>query len=223
MSAPPPAPVTVTVNGRLVTVAADASLVEALLALGPATGGGVGCFGQGVCGSCRAMVRRPDEGEVRLVLACETLVEPGLTAIFLEDPGPVRPHPYDLADQPDVWRAPASLRAVFPEAVDCRHCGGCDVACPKGIAVEDAVRRAVDGQLQSAAAAFDDCVMCDLCTLACPESIAPNHLGLFARRLLVAAGLRPDDLVLRLHQIESGAMTVDWRRPVPGDPAHDLR
>ena len=55
----------------------------------------------------------------------------------------------------------------------------------------------------------EDCVMCNLCTLACPEYIRPNHVGLFARRAVAALTLRPNDLISRLQQIDSGELSVD--------------
>jgi ferredoxin len=217
--APQPAAVHLTVNGRPVTVRSPASLVEALLALGPARQGGAGCQGQGVCGSCRALVRRPDSADVALELGCETVAEAGMQVTFLDDLVTESRHRYQLDPGADTWAAASRVLDVFPEAVDCRHCGGCDRACPKGIEVEAAVAHAVEGRLSASAAAFDDCVMCDLCTVTCPESIAPNHLGLFVRRLLNSSGLRPDDLLLRLHQIQRGQMVVDAAAPVAGEPA----
>jgi ferredoxin len=206
------------VDGRPVTVAPSSSLVDALLTLGPAVGGGIGCMGQGVCGSCRALVRRPGSDEVATVLGCTTVVEPDLQVTFLGDLGPHRLPGYDLAAPACTWDPASEVLGTFPEAVDCRHCGGCDEACPIGIAVESAVTRAVEGRPTATAAAFDDCVMCDLCTATCPEGITPNHLGLFARRLLNSTRLRPADLVLRLHQIEQGTMRIDPDAPVAGDP-----
>ena len=97
----------------------------------------------------------------------------------------------------------------FPEASHCRHCGGCDSACPKGLKVQDGVAEVVAGDFSAAAATFDECVMCNLCTLACTQNIRPNHVGLFARRMKAARMLRPIDLMRRLQQIDNGVMSVD--------------
>ena len=51
--------------------------------------------------------------------------------------------------------------------------------------------------------------MCNLCTLACPEYIRPNHVGLFARRAVASLGLRPNDLIARIQQVESGELGID--------------
>ena len=43
------------------------------------------------------------------------------------------------------------IDAVFPEAKHCRHCSGCDRACPKGIEVQRMVNLASAGQAAGAA------------------------------------------------------------------------
>lgn len=176
----------------------------------------VGCAGQGVCGSCRCMVRRAGSREVTTELACETLAEDGMQVSFIDYFTPRRPHVYQIEDVTDSWRLGAQLNAIFPEAKHCRHCSGCDRACPKDIEVQKGVNLAAAGDIRAASDAFERCVMCNLCTLACPEYIRPNHVGLFARRAVAALGLRPSDLIARLDEIESGAMTVDTTVLEPG-------
>lgn len=109
----------------------------------------------------------------------------------------------------DGWNWLDDTAALFPESQHCRHCGGCDAACPKHLQVQNGVAQVVAGDFGAAAHTFDECVMCNLCTLACPESIRPNHLGLYARRMTTARSLRPVDLMRRLQEIDSGAMKVD--------------
>ena len=122
---------------------------------------------------------------------------------------PEHVHYYDVAEAGDGWNWMDDAARYFPEASHCRHCGGCDSACPKGLKVQDGVAEVVAGDFSAAAATFDECVMCNLCTLACPENIRPNHVGLFARRMKAARMLRPIDLMRRLQQIDNGVMSVD--------------
>ena len=61
-----------------------------------------------------------------------------------------RPHPYDLHDLDDSWNAIARIDELFPEAKHCRHCGGCDSACPKDIQVQQMVNLAAVGQTNAA-------------------------------------------------------------------------
>lgn len=196
--------VTVTIDGRTLDVEPTLSVIEAA-ARGDALTANVGCMGQGICGACRCLVRREGTAEVKTLLACETRVEPGMQVSFIDYFTPDKPHRYDIARFSNGWRAHRELMDVFPEAAHCRHCGGCDRACPKGIEVQRGVALAVAGDLPGAAALFDACVMCNLCTLACPERIWPNHLGLAARRAHAATSLRPVDLIARLAQTASEA------------------
>jgi len=199
----------VSIDGRTAQVPEGVTIVLAAAAAGIPLTANVGCMGQGVCGACRALVREEGSNEVRSVLACETRVEPGMRVSFLDRFSPRHPHAYEDADIADGWTAWQRMLEVFPTAVNCRHCSGCDRACPKGIEVQKGVALAAAGELGAAAAVFDLCVMCNLCTAACPEEIAPNHLGLFARRAVAASSQRPVDLLRRLHEVESGAMTID--------------
>ena len=201
------------VEGRSIAAPATSSILQAFVQAGETLVEGVGCMGQGVCGSCRVMVRRAGHQEVKTQLACETVVEDGMQVSFLDYMTPSTRNVYRIEDLADSWQAPRKLLEFFPEAPNCRHCGGCDRACPKGLDVQRGVNLAVEGDLGASAQVFDECVMCNLCTLACPEHIDPNHLGLFVRRTIASLSLRPADLMRRLEQIERGDMTIDFGAP----------
>ena len=201
------------VEGRSISASPGNSILQAFVQAGETLVEGVGCMGQGVCGSCRVMVRRAGEQEVKTELACETVVEEGLQVAFLEYLTPSTRHDYRIEDITDSWQAPRKLLELFPEAPHCRQCGGCDRACPKGLEVQRGVNLAVAGELGAAGDVFDECVMCNLCTVACPEYIRPNHLGLFVRRMIASLSLRPADLMRRLEQIERGELAIDFDAP----------
>jgi succinate dehydrogenase/fumarate reductase-like Fe-S protein len=205
--------VRLTIEGRAIEAPARSSILQAFVHAGETLVEGVGCMGQGVCGSCRVMVRRSDSQEVKTALACETVVEDGMQVAFLEYFTPYAQHVYRIEDIGDSWRALSKIGEVFPEAAHCRHCSGCDRACPKGLEVQRGVNFAAEGELAAASHVFDECVMCNLCTLACPEHIRPNHLGLFVRRMIATLTLRPADLMRRLQQIERGEMKIDVDAP----------
>ncbi|MBS0342264.1 MAG: (2Fe-2S)-binding protein [Proteobacteria bacterium] len=208
------AKVRLTVEGRSIAAPAASSILQAYVHAGETLVARVGCMGQGVCGSCRVMVRRAGQPEVKTELACETVVEEGMQVAFIDYLSPsIQQHFYRIEDIADSWQAPRKLLEFFPEAPHCRHCGGCDSACPKGLDVQRGVNLAVEGELAAAGEVFDECVMCNLCTLACPEHIGPNHLGLFVRRMIASLSLRPADLMRRLEQIERGEMSVDLDAP----------
>jgi ferredoxin len=205
--------VQLSIDGRALQAPATSSILQAMVHSGQTLVEGVGCMGQGVCGSCRVMVRRAGEREVSTALACETLVQEGMQVAFLEYFTSAMRHRYRIEDFADSWQALPQINEVFPESSHCRHCGGCDRACPKGLEVQRGVNHAAAGELAAASEVFDECVMCNLCTLACPEHISPNHLGLFVRRLRASASLRPSDLLLRLQEIERGEQTIDFDAP----------
>ena len=205
--------VRLTIEGRAIEAPAWSSILQAFVHAGATLVEGVGCMGQGVCGSCRVMVRRAESREVKTALACETNVEDGMQVAFLDYFTTHGRHVYRIEDIGDSWGALRKIGEVFPEAAHCRHCSGCDRACPKGLEVQLGVNLAVKGELAAASHVFDECVMCNLCTLACPEHIRPNHLGLFVRRMIATLTLRPADLMRRLQQIERGEMKIDFDAP----------
>ncbi len=53
-------PVTIEVEGRPITAGPSSSIIEAVWSAGVTLVTNVGCLGQGVCGSCRVMVKRLD-------------------------------------------------------------------------------------------------------------------------------------------------------------------
>lgn len=197
------------IDGSPVRCAPHDSVIQAYAHSGAALTANVGCMGQGVCGSCRCLVRRAGERETRTLLACETRAEPGMQVSFIDYFAPAHVHHYQMAQLGDAWQLLEQLAQTFPQAAHCRHCGGCDRACPRGLNVQGGVALARNGQLAAAAAVFDHCVMCNLCTLACPENIRPNHLGLFVRRALAAQQTPPADLLRTLQLQQRGELAVD--------------
>ncbi len=216
-----PDQVSLTFDGHAIRTTKGVSLLQAWTKAGLPLTENVGCMGQGVCGACRVLVRRPDERLASTALACEMLAEEGMQVSFIDHFPARRSHSYDLRALTDSWTAIEQIDVVFPEAKHCRHCSGCDTACPKGIEVERMVNLAAIGQAAAAAALFDDCVLCNLCVAACPEHIDPAHLGQFVRRVQASLTLRPSDLIMRLHEIEDGRQRIDLDAPGANPPAKE--
>ena len=206
--------VRLSIEGREVAAPAGCSILQAYVHAGETLVEGVGCMGQGVCGSCRVMVRRSGEQEVRTALACETLVEDGMQVAFID---------YFTTRRPPRLSDRGHRRQLAGAAHHLRDL-------PRSLALPPLQRlrpRLPEGTSRCSAAStwpsraswprpahvFDECVMCNLCTLACPEYIRPNHLGLFVRRIMAALTLRPANLMRRLQQIDSGEMKVDIDAP----------
>ena len=199
----------ISIDGKEKEAHSSDSILQAHLKGDETVTANIGCMGQGVCGACRCLVRKKGERETSTRLACETLAEDGMQVSFIDYYLPARVSRYGLEDIRDGWEWMTQLRHVFPEAANCRHCSGCDRACPKGIRVKDGIALASQGELQAAAELFDACIMCNLCTLACPENIRPNHVGLFLRRSHAAQTLRPGDLLRRLDEQRRGELNID--------------
>ncbi|MDK4708078.1 4Fe-4S dicluster domain-containing protein [Kingella negevensis] len=197
------------IDGLEVEADKNDTIIQAYAKAGKAITTNVGCMGQGVCGSCRCLVRKEGERSAETKLGCETKIEPGMQVSFLDYFLPEHVHYYDVQSAGDGWNWLEEVDETFPEAKNCRHCGGCDTACPKGLQVQNGVAQVVAGDFSTAANTFDECVMCNLCTLACPENIRPNHVGLFARRMKAARTLRPVDLMRRLQEIDTGKVSVN--------------
>ncbi|UZF91908.1 4Fe-4S dicluster domain-containing protein [Bosea sp. NBC_00550] len=207
-----------TFDGHAIRATRGVSLLQAWIGAGLPLTENVGCMGQGVCGACRVLVRRTGERLASTALACEMLAEEGMQVAFIDHFPASRAHGYDLQLLADSWTAIEQIGAVFPEAKHCRHCGGCDHACPKGIEVQRMVDLAVLGQTDAAAGLFDHCVLCNLCVAACPEHIDPAHLGQFVRRMRASLTLRPSDLIMRLHEIGEGRQPIDFDAPGANPP-----
>ncbi len=190
-------PAALTINGVPVEARTGMTVVEATWRGGVQRVTSVACM-EGVCGSCRIMVKRSKQ--VKVALACQTLVEDGLEVVFLP-PASAPRHRYELGEFQDGWDTHARFQEVFPEAARCRHCHGCDASCPKGIRVEEGVALASAGRFGDAGETFFECIMCELCVGACPELIAPAHVGLFSRRVTAHFHVRPPNLIHRLEEL----------------------
>ena len=198
--------VTATINGKSITAPGDLSVIQALWHSGYPRIKSVGCL-EGVCGSCRVFVRRHESSDITTELGCQVLIEQGMQVNFLGFPAEAAQH-YQLADIRNSWEVQSNFHTIFPEADQCRHCGGCNITCPVGIDVEHSVILASKGRFKEAGDLFTECVLCDLCQTACPESISPNHVGIFSRRVTAHLHLRPSNLINRLEKIRKGELKV---------------
>lgn len=220
MNAETQEPVNVVIDGKAIQAPSSLSVIQALWHAGYPRVKGVGCL-EGVCGSCRVLVRRDGQDKVSMELGCQTLVEEGMQVLFLVFPNPTHHH-YQLDEIKNSWDVQAEFHRIFPEANHCRHCSGCYNACPKGINVEQGVRLASKGRFREASELFVECIMCNLCLTGCPEEIAPNHVGLFARRVTAYFHIRPSNLINRLEELRKGKLGVDINSPgsQPASTAH---
>src|ERR1700751_4541338 len=106
--------VRLSIEGREIEAPANCSILQAFLHAGQTLVEGVGCMGQGVCGSCRIMVRRSGEQEVKTLLACEAMVEDGMQVAFIDYFTTQTRHVYRMEDLGDSWQALRTISDIFP-------------------------------------------------------------------------------------------------------------
>ena len=102
------------IEGRTVEAPATSSILQAFVYAGQTLVEGVGCMGQGVCGSCRVMVRRAGTPEVKTELACETVVEEGMQVAFLDYFTSSVRHVYRIEDDRQQLGGSAQDRRSLP-------------------------------------------------------------------------------------------------------------
>ena len=200
--------VALSINGHFIKAPQSMSVIQALWHNGYPRVKGVGCL-DGVCGSCRVMVRRDNSSELKMALGCQVLVEENMDVFFLSFSAPSH-HSYNLEEIKTSWDVQTQFHEIFPEADKCRHCHGCNQACPKDIDVELGIDLAVKGRFRESGELFVECVMCNLCMTSCPEFIDPNHVGLFARRVTGYFHTRPSNLINRLEAIRMGELDITF-------------
>lgn len=75
------------------------------------------------------------------------------------------------------------------------------------------VREAINGEIPAVAEKFTSCVMCGLCSMVCDARIRPHRVGIYARRLSVAAHPgSTDQLSARIEEISTGRYAEEWER-----------
>jgi succinate dehydrogenase/fumarate reductase-like Fe-S protein len=200
--------VNVEIMGKKYAVPAGITLVQAMWHVGLEITRGIGCLG-GVCGACSTLYRMPGSYELKTGLACQLLVEEGISFSMMTS-FPVRKPVYHFEEITDPKQA---LFKHFPEAAFCRNCNACTEACPQGIDVRTGIWKAAFGDFKGASDHFLPCVMCNLCVPVCIAEISSNQVGLYSRRVQgIFFEQKPDALLTRIDEIEKGKFDSEWKR-----------
>ncbi len=201
-----PQQVTVEITGKRYRVPSGITLIQAMWHAGHEITRGIGCLG-GVCGACATYYRTPGSHALQAGLACQILVEEGLS-FSLAPAFPIHKPIYKMEEISDPKQ---ELFKYFPEAALCRNCNACTEACPQEIDVRTGIWKAAFGDFQAAAELFLPCVMCSLCVPVCIAEISSNQVGLYARRVQGAfLNPKPHALERRIGEIESGKYDAEW-------------
>ncbi len=199
--------VNVEIMGKRYQVPAGITLIQAMWHVGHEITRGIGCLG-GVCGACGTYYRTNGSHELKTGLACQLLVEEGISFSLLQS-FPVRKPVYQIQEISDPKQA---LFQYFPEAALCRNCNACSEACPQEIDVRTGIWKAAFGDFKGASELFLPCVMCNLCVPVCIAEISSNQVGLYSRRVHGVFSPRPSDLISRTEEIAAGKFNSEWER-----------
>jgi len=183
----------INVDGNKILCCEGISIIQALWSAGISHVKSTGCM-EGVCGSCRVLVRDNELQQVKTELACRVIVKQNMQIYFVP-PTYSKAHSFTIDEIRESKNIQHTFRRIFTESVNCRQCGGCDLACPKGIEVEKSVQLAIKGKFNEVSELFTECVLCDFCEDVCPELIAPNHIGMFSRQVHSLTLSHPVNLV----------------------------
>ena len=137
-----------------------------------------GCRG-GICGACLTEYRIPGSYQLKVVLACQALVEQGMQ--ITQSPFvPMNRAAYHLEA---LKVQPGILGRIYPEIYRCLQCNTCTRVCPMEIQVMDYIAHAVQGDIEKVATLSFQCIQCGACAAKCPAEISQPHVALLARRI----------------------------------------
>ncbi len=166
------------VMGKQYMVPETLTIIEGMEYAGYQFKRGCGCRA-GFCGACATVYRIAGDYELKVGLACQTKVEPGMYLAQIPF-FPGRKANFDLEQiKPSV----ADFALLYPEVFRCLGCSSCTKVCPQDIDVMQYIAYIQRGDFARAADISFDCVMCGLCVSRCPVHIVHYNAALTARRL----------------------------------------
>ena len=159
-----------------------------------------GCRG-GICGACLTEYRIPGAYPLKVVLACQALIEPEMQ--ITQSPFvPMNRAQYELEK---LKNQPGILGKIYPEVYRCLQCNTCTRVCPMEIQVMDCIAHAIRGDVERVAVLSFQCIQCGACASKCPAEISQPNVALLARRIYGRHVLSvPESLYQRIGEIEKG-------------------
>jgi heterodisulfide reductase subunit C len=169
---------------------------------------GCGCRG-GVCGACVTMYRRKGSYQLKVGLACQTVIEPNIYLTQL----PYVPANKAIYAMKHVSANDSNIVKLYPELMRCLQCNTCTKACPMELDVMNYVAAAMRGDLKEVVELSMECVMCGMCAARCPAELAPFNIALLVRRMYGKYVLPPSaQLSQRLKEIQEGKFQEELSR-----------
>lgn len=159
-----------------------------------------GCRG-GICGACLTEYRIPGHYSLKIVLACQALIEPEMQ--ITQSPFvPLNRVRYELEK---LKNQVGILGKIYPEIYRCLQCNTCTRVCPMEIPVMDCMAHAIREDVEEVAMLSFQCIACGACAAKCPAEISQPNVALLARRIYGRHILSiPESLYERIAEIKKG-------------------
>ena len=192
--------ITISVFGKTYSVPRGLTIQKAMEYAGYQFIRSCGCRG-GICGACLTEYRVPGHYQLKAVLACQALAEPGMQ--ITQSPFvPMHRPPYHLEA---LKGDPGILARIYPEILRCLQCNTCTRVCPMEIPVMEYVAMAMRGEVDQVAQLSFQCILCGACASKCPAEISQPNVALLARRIYGCHILSiPEGIYRRISEIKEG-------------------
>jgi heterodisulfide reductase subunit C len=169
---------------------------------------GCGCRG-GVCGACVTVYRKKGSYQIKVGLACQTVIEPEIDLVQL----PFVPANKAIYTLQTVSANDSDIVKLYPELMRCLQCNTCTKSCPMDLDVMNYVAAAMRGDLKTVVELSIECVMCGMCAARCPAELSPFNIALLVRRIYGKHVIPPSpQLKRRLEEIREGKYREELNR-----------
>jgi len=196
------------VMGRKYEVPQGLTILKAMEFAGYRLKRGCGCRG-GVCGACVTVYRKRGNYQLKVGLACQTVIEPDIYLFQL----PFFPANKAIYTLKNISANDSNIVKLYPELMRCLQCNTCTKSCPMELEVMNYVAAAMRGDLKRVVELSMECVMCGMCAARCPAELAPFNIALLIRRMYGkhVIPLSPQ-LNQRLNEIKEGKFKEELER-----------
>jgi succinate dehydrogenase/fumarate reductase-like Fe-S protein len=166
------------IMGKMYEVPDSLTIMKAIEYAGYKYIRGAGCRG-GICGACATVYRLPSDYRIKVGLACQTVVEPGMHLAQI----PFYPATRVAYNLEELEGTAEEIWMLYPELFRCLACNACTKVCPMDVQVMDYIAAIKRGDLEKAAEISFDCIQCGMCTTRCMAEMSQYHIAQMARRL----------------------------------------
>jgi len=196
------------VMGRRYEVPQGLTILKAMEFAGYRFRRGCGCRG-GVCGACVTVYRKKGSYQLKVGLACQTVIEPEISLVQL----PYVPANRAIYTLSRIQPGDGAIVKLYPELMRCLQCNTCTKSCPMDLEVMHYVAAAMRGDLKEVVELSMECVMCGMCAARCPAELSPFNIALLIRRTYGRYGIPPSHrLAQRLEEIRKGKFEADLKK-----------